>query len=95
MAIDILSPVTAATPAGAFRLNPRPDTLANMRIGLLDNSKRNSRALLEYVAAAIGRTYPSASLMVRSKEQASKGVSPEMVAELRSGCDLVIAGIGD
>lgn len=95
MELEILSPLTRIDPSAGFAFSPRPAGLAGLRLGLLDSGKRNSRAVLEHLAAAITRTHPAAAVVVRTKPSASRSASPELLADLRAQCDAVIAGIGD
>jgi hypothetical protein len=95
VSIEILSPVTTVDPGEGFTFRPRPTTLEGQRIGLLDNGKRNSRAVLEHLASVIQTEYPTGEVIIRVKPSSSQGVSPEMLAELSQSCDVAIAGVGD
>jgi len=95
VAVIILDPRTQPDAAEDLVMVPGPESLAGMRIGLLDNHKRNARRVLEHLAATISLSYPNIQFTYVTKGSSSTGVSPEMLGDLKSSCDLVIAGIGD
>ena len=74
---------------------PRPSSLKNLRIGLVENKKYNSDKLLLKIAAILEKEYDAESHIIRGKRTASLPVEEEIVDELSSSCDVVIAGIGD
>ncbi len=74
---------------------PRPDSLKNLRIGLVDNTKYNSDRLLLKIAALFEQKYGARSHLLRRKDKAGVSVPEAMISEFKAGCDLVIAGIGD
>jgi len=78
----------------SITFNPRPKSLKNLRIGLLDNTKFNSDNLLLNVAGALEKEYGAKSHIIRSKRKAA--VPDEaIIEEYAANCDVVIAGIGD
>jgi hypothetical protein len=79
----------------AFRLAPRPATLAGARLGLLENGKQNARLFLEELGAALRERYGAEPVELRRKPIFSQPVPPELAAELGARCDLVITGVGD
>lgn len=74
---------------------PRPASLSNLRMGLVDNSKFNSDKLLIRIAAILERDYGAKNHIIRKKRNASAPAHDEIINEFVSDCDVVIAGIGD
>lgn len=95
MPMEILDPRTAPEGGEALHLNPRPASLKGMRIGFLDNGKRNSRRVLEHLAAALTERHGLAESVIVTKPSHSAGAPASMITDLQRRCDLVIAGIGD
>jgi hypothetical protein len=94
MAIQIYDPTTEAS---GRRINyaPRPKSLRGLRIGLVDNTKHNSDALLLRIAALLEKEHGATSHLIRKKRSAGAAPSPEMIEEYKAHCDVVVAGIGD
>jgi hypothetical protein len=74
---------------------PRPHSLRNVRIGLVDNTKYNSDKLLVKVATLLEQEHGAQSHILRRKNKASVPVHEAIISEFKAGCDVVIAGIGD
>ena len=77
------------------RLAPRPRSLAGLRVGLLDNSKPNASTLLTAVADEMRRAWGVASSTTYTKSYFGTPVEPGQIRDIRSECDVVVAGIGD
>ncbi len=92
-AINILDP-TIATDEEPIEYVPRPTDLRGLRIGLIENTKKNAEAVLiklaEKLAAAHGM---SAELLLRKPQRAP--VKDAQIVELKDRADFVIAGVGD
>lgn len=74
---------------------PRPDSLRNLRIGLVENTKYNSDKLLLRIAAILEQDYGAKSHIMRSKHNAGVPAHKEIIDEYLEQCDVVIAGVGD
>jgi hypothetical protein len=74
---------------------PRPKSLAGLRVGLVDNSKFNSDQVLERVGKLLERDYGVTAHIMRRKRTAGIPASPEIIAEFKANCDVVVAGVGD
>lgn len=74
---------------------PRPKSLRSLRIGLVDNRKFNSDKLLIKIAIILENNYGAKSHLIRRKHHAGVPAHDEIINELASKCDVVIAGIGD
>jgi hypothetical protein len=94
MPIEILDPTFKAS-AGRLAYAPRPASLQGLRIGLVDNTKFNSDQLLLRIAQVLEKDHGARSHWIRRKQNASVSVTPELIAEFRENCDVVVAGIGD
>ena len=73
---------------------PRPKSLQNLRIGLVDNAKFNSDKLLLRIAKILEEEYGAKGHIIRRK---GKATVPDMkvIEELTDSCDIAVAGIGD
>lgn len=78
----------------AIAFTPRPDSLRNRRIGLVDNTKFNSDKLLLRIATILEQEYGAKSHVLRSKCRVSIP-DDEIIKEFAASCDAVIAGVGD
>lgn len=74
---------------------PRPDSLRNVRIGLVENTKFNSDQLLRRIGAILEQEYGAKSSLMRSKHNSSVPAHQEILDEFGNACDVVIAGVGD
>ena len=94
MTVQIYDPTIEAK---GRRINyaPRPKSLAGLRVGLVDNSKFNSDQLLKRIAAILEKNYGAKAHIMRRKRSAGVPPHQEIVDEFKSGCDVVVAGIGD
>jgi hypothetical protein len=95
---SILDPTVGAptdTGGGPTRLAQRPADLAGLRLGLLVNTKRNADVFLEELATLLAERYGTTTVLTRTKPSIVHPAPPEMLDELRSGCDVVVVGVGD
>ena len=78
----------------SIAFSPRPRSLQNLQIGLVDNTKFNSDKLLLRIAKILKQEYGAKSHIIRSK---GKATVPDMkvIEDPAGNCDVVIAGIGD
>ncbi len=74
---------------------PRPSSLRNLRLGLIENTKFNSDKLLLKIAAVLEKEYGAKNHILRSKQSAGVPVEEAVIREMADRCDVVIAGIGD
>jgi hypothetical protein len=91
--MDILDP-TIATAREPIAYAPRPQSLKGLRVGLLDNTRKNSEAVLlklgEKLKAAHGI---EVEVLVHKHQRAP--MSDDQLADLRQKTDFVITGVGD
>ncbi|MSQ25670.1 MAG: hypothetical protein EXR49_05280 [Dehalococcoidia bacterium] len=94
MMTTVLDPT--APPAAVYaRLAPRPESLNGLRLGLLDNHKRNAAGVLDEIEKLISQRYELASVVRRYKTDVSRPCPEETVADLAAQADAVIIAIGD
>ncbi len=74
---------------------PRPESLRNLRIGLVSNTKYNSDKLLLKIAAILEQEHGAKSHRIRNKRNAGVPADPDIIKEFKDQCDVVVAGIGD
>ncbi len=74
---------------------PRPKSLNNLRIGLVDNTKFNSDKLLLKITAILEKEYGVKNHVIRKKHHAGVPAHEEIINEFSSDCDVIVAGVGD
>ena len=74
---------------------PRPKSLSGLRIGLVENTKFNSDRLLLKVTDILEKEHGASGHLIRSKRNASVPAHEEILVELATRCNVVVAGIGD
>lgn len=94
MTIQIYDPTTEAA-ARRIAYAPRPKSLKGLRVGLVDNTKHNSDALLLRIAALLERDHGAKAHVIRRKRSAGAAPHAEMIEEFKATCDVVVAGVGD
>ena len=76
-------------------LTPRPRDLTGLRVGLVENTKFNSDAILRKLGDELVRRHGmTVSRMIR-KRSPSHGVTDEAADALRKISDFVVSGVGD
>ena len=92
--MEILDPTTeAATQTIAWA--PRPTSLRGTRVALIENTKFNSDNLLVRIGNILKEEYGVAECRMYRKHNASVPAHAEIIAEIETSADLVVAGIGD
>ena len=91
--LDLVDP-TDPSVTRILRPAPRLPTLADKRVGLLDNRKPNAAELLAALADLLRARSGIAEAAPRSKFIYSRPAAPDLIDEL-AGCDAVITAIGD
>ncbi|MDA0655348.1 MAG: hypothetical protein O2912_02920 [Proteobacteria bacterium] len=91
--MDILDP-TIATEREHIAYAPRPQNLAGLRIGLIENTKPNAEAVLQKVAEKLKAAHGmSVDVLVHKHQRAP--LKDDQLAELKGRTDFAIAGVGD
>jgi len=92
--LQVFDPTTEAKEQ-ALAFVPRPESLRNVRIGLVENTKYNSDKLLLKIAAILEKEYGASSHILTHKHNSSVPAHQEVIDTIKSNCDVVIAGVGD
>lgn len=90
----VLDPTSGSVVERATRAS-RPDSLEGKRVGFLDNSKRNSDRVLQYVDELLRERYGIAASIHRRKPTSSRVLPDELLQEMLRECDVVVPGVGD
>ena len=93
-AMDVVDPVGLRA-IERHPLAARPDGLAGLTIGLLDNSKPNARVLLERVAAALVERRGAAGVRWWTKPGSSAGADKAVLEAIARDCRVVLTASAD
>jgi hypothetical protein len=91
--MNVLDP-TIATEEEPIDYVARPRDVRGLRIGIIENTKRNAEAVLTKLAERLRSTYGMEAEFLLHKAQRAP-LTDAQLAELRNKVDFVIAGIGD
>ena len=92
MVLDPVAPAGVAADSAAFR--PLA-TLAGKVVAFIDNSKPNFSLLADDLGELLMAKYGVAKIVRHRKSTASVSASPQVFADIKQQCDLVITGSGD
>lgn len=92
--MDILDPTIASGPREHIDYVPRPKSVEGLRIGLIENTKKNSEAVLQKVAEKLATAHRMKIEVLLHKAQRAP-LKDAQVAELRGRADFAIIGVGD
>jgi hypothetical protein len=79
-------------PAG---LADRPASLSGLRLGLLANTKRNAEQFLDQVGRVLTEQHGVTAVVARKKPDITNTAPETILDDLRTGCDVVVVGVGD
>ena len=91
--LGILDP-TIMTPREEIAYVPRPKSLKGLRIGLIENTKKNAQAVLQRVAEKLEAAHGMKVEVLVHKPQRAP-LKDEQIAQLKGRTDFAIAGVGD
>lgn len=74
---------------------PRVKQLDGLRLALLDNTKWNAGKLLRGVRDRLAQKHAFGAVNYYRKESFSRNATPELLAEIAAGNDIVLTAIGD
>jgi uncharacterized protein YciU (UPF0263 family) len=94
MAVQILDPTTEVS-GRTINYAARPESLAGLRVGLVDNTKHNSDQLLLRIADILQREHGTKAHIIKRKKSSGAAPHAEIIEEYKANCDIVIAGVGD
>jgi hypothetical protein len=92
-AMNLLDP-TITTEEEPIDFAPRPVNLHGLRIGLIENTKKNAEEVLRSLAQKLARAHGMTTGVLVHKPQRAP-VKDAQIAELKGRTDFAIAGIGD
>jgi hypothetical protein len=81
--------------AAPLKLAARPQSLAGLRLGVLDNTKWNAGRLLRTTVARLAESAGLAAVNHYKKESFSKDAEPALLAQIAAENDIVLTAIGD
>lgn len=93
MMLDILDP-TIATVREPIDYVPRPKSASGLRVGLIDNTRKNANAVLRALAERLSALHGVRVEVLLQKHQRAP-LQDAQLADLRGKVDFVIAGVGD
>lgn len=92
--IDILDPTSGSVPRREIDFVARPKSLEGLRIGLIENTKKNSEAVLRKVAEKLKAAHGmKVEVMVHKSQRAP--LKEAQIAQLMGSTDFAIVGVGD
>jgi hypothetical protein len=74
---------------------PRPQSLAGLVVGLLENAKPNATVLLEAIARELKDKYGVREVRMFRKGYFGTSVEESVVQQMLHNCDFAVAAIGD
>ena len=93
--VTLFDPTAPARQGGSA---PKPEKLAGLAgkvVGFIDNAKPNFSVLADELGELLVSRYGVTRVIKRRKPSASVPAKPEIIEELSTDCDVVIAGSGD
>ncbi len=94
MSSELFDPTISAQEAN-IEYAARPSNLEGLKVGLVENTKFNSRTLLVKIAERLEKKHKVEVVGINTKQSPSHGVDETAVREFKTKADFVIAGIGD
>ncbi|MDB5866460.1 MAG: hypothetical protein JWO70_4266 [Betaproteobacteria bacterium] len=91
----LLVPEAAAPEVEAAVINERGLQRAELRLGILDNSKANADHLLRMVADQVRAAHAVKSVLTLRKSSVAMAAKPEVIEQLVNDCDLVFSAMAD
>lgn len=93
--IRLVDPTGGYMDAGEFRLARRPSDLNGRTLGLLENGRPASAAVLKEIGEVLGREYQLGKVLYFSKHNSALPTQREVVNEILEKCDVLVVGVGD
>lgn len=97
MVLAIIDP-TASVRDGAdhaTEASPRLTSLAGLRVGLLENTKRNAADILEVIGSTLQGAASITALVPFTKQNFALPLPDDLLDRIEAECDAVIIGVGD
>lgn len=91
--LDLVDP-TISTARENIAYAPRPQNLRGLRVGLIENTKKNAEEVLNKVAEKLRDSHGmKVEVMVHKAQRAP--LKPAQIAEFKGKVDFVVSGVGD
>ena len=74
---------------------PRPETLNHSVLGVIDNGKLHSDAVLDRIITGLKARYHLKDVIGVKKASASHSIGDDDASRLADQCDIALAGVGD
>jgi hypothetical protein len=81
--------------SAARTLAAAPPVLTGLRLGVLENRKPNARLLLSELATRLAERTGARVALVTAKANAAVAAEADVLAQVRSTCDVVLTGSAD
>jgi len=81
--------------AQKFSYAPRPRSLMNLKVALVENSKYNSKTILLKIFELLKTRFNMELAGIHSKQSAGHKITDDAIKDFKSKADVAIAGIGD
>ncbi len=93
--IRLVDPTGGYMDGGEFRLARRPADLNGRTLGLLENGRPASPAILKEIGEVLGREYRLEQVLYFSKHNSALPTQREVVNAILEKCDVLVVGVGD
>lgn len=93
--MKMFDPTSKRTGPSTLKVAARPASLRGLRLGLVENTKVNSSAILEKIADRLAARHGTTVSVRDRKRSPSHEIDDRAIAALKRDADLVISGIGD
>jgi hypothetical protein len=91
----LLDPTGQDAATADTTLAPRPRSLRGLTVGLLENTKPNSSAVLEAVGRQLQRQHDVAATVLFRKSYFGTPAEESLIQRILRACDFAVAGVGD
>ncbi|MCM3764754.1 hypothetical protein M3234_07280 [Neobacillus niacini] len=94
MGLIIYNP-TSGPSLKELRMAKRDKPIEGSVIGLVDNGKKNSDTVIQYIAERLEQKYRLQDVIHYKKTSFSHGLTDAEASNLAQQCDFIISGVGD
>ena len=94
MGLIVFNP-TSGPSLKELHMAKRGQKLENSIVGLIDNGKKNSDTILQYIGKQLKDLYKVKDVRIVKKASFSHAIEEAEARMLAEKCDFIIAGIGD
>lgn len=94
MSLIVYNP-TSGPSLKELRMASRDKPIEGSVIGLVDNGKKNSDTVIQYIAERLKQKYRLRDVIHYKKTSFSHGLTDAEATKLAQQCDFIISGVGD